>query len=878
MRRSTHFPQFVGPAEAAPAFEPLGDGTYVGCTGNSVRFRAGRATVEVTALADDVFRVGIAGDGMPLEYRSEAVPDTDWPPVSVSMSGDGTRIETERAVAKISVAPLRLGFADVGPASVDADGQDRPAASEPREFAIDDPLLGAGFAPLRAATDIGERLVDPLGAPACVFKRHLPGTRYFGCGERTGGLDKTHSRQVFWNIDPPVGHTAALNNLYTSVPFVLALHEGRAWGMFVDTGYRLEFDLASANADRCGFAVDGGPLIYYVFAGPTPRAVLERYTQLTGRIPMPPRWALGNHQSRWGYKSADEILELARTFRQRQIPLDVLYLDIDYMDGYRVFTWEPTRFPDPACLTRELAELGVKLVTIVDPGVKVDETYAVYNSGREADLFCTTFQGDEYQNVVWPGVCAFPDFTDPHVRTWWGDQLPALLNPGVAGIWCDMNEPTVFVPTPTTLPEDVTHHGEGRAVLHAQVHNLYGQFMARATYEGLRRQRPERRPVVISRSGFAGLQRYALHWTGDNSSWWEHLWMSMPQLQNLGLSGYAWVGVDVGGFSGDATPELLTRWTEFGIFQPFCRNHSAWDTHRQEPWAFGEPYESHMREMLLLRQRLIPYLYTLFDEAHRTGAPILRPLLFEFPDDATTYTADDEFMLGAALLVAPIGRPGTEYRHVYLPRGTWVQYWTGEHVDGPAHVLAHAPLGRPAIYVRANTPLPMWPPLEYESQHLPDPLTWLICLAPAPAEAGSGEWYDDAGDGYGFEQGEFARMRARCSPVVDGYSIELDAREGDWQPLHRHVEVELRGLAQAPRTVTVDGTALPQAGPPPTTDGSSPWTSLRTSNGDAAETGSTPTSATPMASADVESWSFADGRLVVRVAATSARLQLSILT
>ena len=449
-----------------------------------------------------------------------------------------------------------------------------------------------------------------------------------------------------------------LNNLYTSIPFVLALQAGQASGMFGDSSYRLEFDLAREDPARCGFAVDGGPLIYYVFAGPTPRAVLERYTELTGRIPLPPRWALGYHQSRWGYKTADEVLQLARTFRERQIPLDAVYLDIDYMDGYRVFTWDANRFPDPAGMVRELDELGVKLVTIVDPGVKQDENYAVYTSGRDGDLFCKTFLGDEYRNVVWPGMCAFPDFTNPRTRTWWGDHLAVLLDAGVAGVWCDMNEPTVFVPTPMTLPDDVTHHGDGEAALHAQVHNLYGQLMARATAEGLRRLRPARRPFVISRAGFAGLQRHALHWTGDNTSWWEHLWMSMPQLQNLGLSGYAWVGVDIGGFSGDATGELLTRWMEFGIFQPFCRNHSAWDTHRQEPWAFGEPFETHIRAMLLLRQRLSPYLYSAFEEAHRTGAPILRPLLFDFPEDVTTYSADDEFLVGAALLVAPIARPG----------------------------------------------------------------------------------------------------------------------------------------------------------------------------------------------------------------------------
>jgi alpha-glucosidase len=707
-----------------------------------------------------------------VDYRSEAVARTDWPALSArfTTTASSARLEAGSVVAELTLAPLRITFRD---------GE--------RHLVADDPSLGMGVVPLAPRAD---RLVDPLGPPAVVFKQHVQGTHYFGCGERTGGLDKTGTRQVFWNVDPPAGHTASLNNLYTSVPFVLALRDGQAWGMFVDSSYRLEFDLASDDPTRCGFGVDGGPLIYYVFSGPTPRAVLERYTALTGRIPMPPRWALGYHQSRWGYTTAEQVLEVARAFRERNLPLDALYLDIDYMSAYRVFTWDAERFADPASLVRDLDELGVKLVTIVDPGVKVDEDYPVYTSGREADLFCKTLFGAEYRNVVWPGTCAFPDFTNPRTRTWWADHLPTLLDPGVAGIWCDMNEPTAFVPTPQTLPDDVAHHGEGEGRLHAQVHNLYGQLMARATYEGLRRLRPDRRPFVISRAGFAGLQRYALHWTGDNSSWWEHLWMSMPQLQNLGLSGYAWVGVDVGGFAGDATGELLTRWTEFGVFQPFCRNHSAWDTRRQEPWAFGEPYEGHMRAMLRLRQRLLPYLYTLFEEAHRCGAPILRPLLFDFASDPATYTTDDEFMLGSAILVAPIARPGTEYRHVYLPEGSWLHFWSGERYAGPAHILAHAPLGQPAIYLRANTAVPLGPEL-----------TWLLHVDPDAAEATS-DLYEDDGEGYAFLDGHFSRTRLTCRAAEGAIDFEFDA-VGEVR--HAQTELECRGISR-PTRVEIDGT------------------------------------------------------------------------
>src|SRR3712207_1909510 len=517
---------------------------------------------------------------------------------------------------------------------------------------------------------------------------------------------------------------------------------------------------------------------------------------------MPPLWSLGNQQCRYSYMDEDEVREVASGFREREIPCDVIYLDIHYMDGYRVFTWNGERFPEPERLTSELEEKGFRVVTIVDPGVKVDENYPVYVEGRERELFCKKLDGGEYHNVVWPGICAFPDFTNPETREWWGENHSALLDAGVAGIWCDMNEPALFVPHGATMPGDVVHPGGGEARRHAEVHNAYGSLMARSVREGLLRLRPDERPFVITRAGYAGLQRHALQWTGDNSSWWEHLWMSMPQLQNLGLSGVAWAGVDVGGFWGDTNAELLARFTEFGAFQPFCRNHTAIGTRRQEPCAFGEPYTSVCRKMLKLRQRLLPYLYSLFEECHRTGAPILRPLLFEYPEDETTYTADDEFLLGETLLVAPITRPGIEHRHVYLPQETWFHYWTGERFDGPAHVLAPAPLGEPPLYVKANTAVPMGPAMDHTGKRAVDPLTLLLY----PAEsAGESALYEDAGDGFGYESGEYARRTISCGESGGRITVRLGEREGSFVQEREVLHLELRAFGTTPDSVEVEG-------------------------------------------------------------------------
>ena len=773
---------FESPPSQEGRYEPLERAKLLDHDDRIIRMGAGSATIEVTALAPDLFRIGMFPDGRPPDYTSEAVAKEDWEPVAVEMTGEEEiSFSTEAATVHISLNPLRVSFSD-------------PSG---RTFAADDEELGMGGVELPDANVCSA----PMGSPVRLYKRREEGERYFGCGERTSGLDKTGSYQVFWNVDPPAGHTASFNNIYSSVPFTLSLINGRAHGLFFDNTHRVEFDLAKASVDCAYYGAEGGNVVYYVFCGPRPRDVLDRYTELTGRTPMPPLWSLGYQQCRYSYETADELREIARNFRERDIPCDTLYLDIDYMNGYRVFTWNRERFPEPEKLIAELREGGFNVVTIVDPGVKVDESYPVYREGRKKDLYCKTSEGEEYHNVVWPGICAFPDFTNPETRDWWGENHRALLDAGVAGIWCDMNEPSHFVPRQSTMPNTVVHPGGGNLVLHGQIHNAYGSLMARSTREGLLKLRPDERPFIITRAGYAGLQRHALQWTGDNSSWWEHVWMSMPQLMNMGLSGVAWAGVDVGGFFDDCDGELLARFTEFGVFQPFCRNHTIKGSRNQEPWAFGEPYESVCRKMIKLRQRLLPYFYTLFEECNRTGAPIVRPLLFEYPDDETTYAMDDEFLVGDALLVAPITRPGIEHRHVYLPRGTWSHFWTGVQIEGPTHVLAHAPLGQPAIYARANTTIPLWPEINHVGEKPTDPLTLLI----HPVEGtGDSTLYEDAGNGFTHEGGEYARRSVICK-MLGGISVRLGEQEGSFAPERGSIHLELRAVNTRPESVFTNG-------------------------------------------------------------------------
>jgi alpha-glucosidase len=540
-----------------------------------------------------------------------------------------------------------------------------------------------------------------------------------------------------------------------------------------------------------------GALCAYFFAGPTMPAVLKRYTQLTGRMPLPPRWMLGYQQSRWSYYPEAQVRELAAEFRRRRIPCDAIHLDIHYMDGYRIFTWDGERFPDPAHLLDDLREQGFRAITIIDPGVKVDPGYPIYDEGLRQDVFCKLPDGTLFQGPVWPGECAFPDFTAGAVRDWWGQLYRPLLQAGVSGIWNDMNEPAIFG---GSMPENVHHDHEGRGAIHGEIHNAYGLQMARATAEGLRRLRPNERVPVISRAGYAGLQRYALVWTGDNYSTWAHLQLGVSMCLNLGLSGIALCGPDIGGFAGDSEGELLARWTQVGTLTPFFRNHSAANTCRQEPWAFGEPFESICRRWIELRTQLLPYIYTTAWQASQTGLPMMRPLSLAYPDDRRTYSLDDQFLFGDVLLAAPVSRPGQTTRRVYLPGGTWYDFWSGEKLSG--QVQADAPLERMPVYVRAGSVLPMGPVLQHTGEWPPETLN--LHLYPGDGES----WlYEDDGYSMAYRSGEFQLTHFTCQARGGAWSVRRQVR-GPFQPSYDQFEIHIHGFKTTPRQVRLDGQAV----------------------------------------------------------------------
>lgn len=527
----------------------------------------------------------------------------------------------------------------------------------------------------------------------------------YGLGETTGYLNKRGERYTMWNSDVFDPHVPDMESLYQSIPLLIHHTSDKSFGVFIDSPGKTVIDLRAAD-DSYSIETDNGILDLYFITGAELKDIVGNYSLLTGKMPLPPLWSLGYQQSRFSYMNQDEVMELAHNFRNKQIPCDVIYLDIHYMTDYKVFTFDPERFPDPAGMMKELKELGIRIVPIVDPGVKIQDGYEVYEQGIQAGRFCQTPDGDNYVGDVWPGPSVFPDFTDKDTRVWWGALHQFYVDFGISGIWNDMNEPSVFNSPTKTMDANVIHRNEGDPKTHGELHNIYGMLMCQSTYEGLEKLLQGERPFVLTRAGYAGIQRYAAVWTGDNRSYWEHMKLSMSMGLNLGLSGVAFTGSDIGGFMHHASGELLARWTQLGVFTPFCRNHSAIDTRNQEPWTFNSEVEEVCRQYIQLRYRMLPYMYSLFYNSTRTGLPIMRPLVLEYPSDPQTFNLNDQFLLGKDLLVAPICEPGKEHRVVYLPEGTWYDYWNGIRYEGKSHILVHAPLNVLPLFVKAGAIIP----------------------------------------------------------------------------------------------------------------------------------------------------------------------------
>ncbi len=655
-----------------------------------------------------------------------------------------------------------------------------------------------------------------------VGRRCQRGDGFFGLGEKGGRLNRKGQEYTLWNNDvldpnsarrfaaglpaddPRADRTSVeFDPYYVSIPFFYHLSEdgGAAAGFFLDNGYRGHFDFAPQT--HYSFHFEGGQYTEYLFAGPSMREILEGYTWLTGRMLPPPLWALGYHQCRWHRYTQETIERLAARLREAKLPCDALWLDIEYMDGYRVFTWDEAAFPDVPAMLASLQAQGFRTITIVDPGVKYEPGYSIFDQAVERDVLCKTEGGDLYVGQVWPGKTAFPDFVLESAREWWGELNAAHVQSGLAGIWNDMNEPA----TGDVLP-DTMRFGNGQ-FSHARYHNQYALLMAMGTLEGLQRAMPDKRTFILSRAGSAGIQRYAANWMGDNQARWDHLWVSMPMAMGYGLSGQPFLGADIGGFQGNSNAELFARWMQYGALTPFCRNHSELDNVDQYAWAFGEAIEELSRQALQLRYRLLPYLYAAFMQSAQSGEPIQKPLLFEFQADRTLRDIDDQFLLGSHLLVAPVYAAGVTARPLYLPEGTWYHWHTGERFVGKRFIVAPTPMDWIPLFARGGAVIPLWPEAPLTTMgYQPQRIELHLFVPEADGEYHS-FLHEDDGLTFAFRDGAY--LRTDLTLRKEGPRLTLEASvSGEGYPEFARREFEIVFHGASPQTITLDGHPLSQ--------------------------------------------------------------------
>ncbi|MBN2534159.1 MAG: hypothetical protein JXB88_14815 [Spirochaetales bacterium] len=727
--------------------------------GDTVIFDLDKGKLSVTAVTPSIFKVLFLRDTDP-DYVTFSVVCKETIPVTIEQKNR---------------------FVHIKPAS-DA-GISRPGM----EVLFDLNTTGISFS-------FHNRMLHSETQSACFKKKWVSSTKlatekenYPGFGQKTGPLFKNIRKMKMWNKDDPrISQNS--DPLYQSCPFMIGLrNDGFAHGIFFDNSGYSCFRLGRTKASTKAFyAAKEGPLCYYVIGGPTLKDVVRNFTHLTGRYSLPPRWVLGHHHSRWiDNESEEKIMKLASGFRKHKVPCDVLHIDIGHMRGFRCFTWDPETFPRPEEMVQALHTEKFKVVVIADPGIKKDLEYPVYKKGMDEGYFCTDGKGDIYHGDVWPGKCGFVDFSNPGARRWWGSLFEFYTKTGIDGFWNDMNEPSLFFNHERTLPDAIVHKGgdDIPPITHSRLHNSYGLLMAKATAAGIDGLKPGMRRFVFCRSSFAGIQHYASTWTGDNTSNWIHLRLSIPMLLNMGLSGQTMTGPDIGGFWKDTTPELMIRWMQIGAFYPFCRNHTSNNTIPQEVWELGKNVLDITKQYLAIRYMLLPYLYTYLRESCETGIPLMRPLFLEYPSDPCCLDPDiceTEFLAGPFFLIAPVLTPGAKSRKVYLPRGDrWVDFRTHQYYEGGKTYDYKTPLEIMPFFVKAGAVVPMAPPGLVTDEMVNKEVIFSVYEATKI----SGILYIDDGQSLKYKEGEYSLLLCEGTSTPGRIKLQCKRIQGNLHPV-----------------------------------------------------------------------------------------------
>ncbi|MFM8834167.1 MAG: glycoside hydrolase family 31 protein [Cytophagales bacterium] len=726
-----------------------------------VDISAAQGNLCLTLYGDSVVRVWAFQSEKPEDF-SYAVVGTPLPTLfEVVESGDSLELATSTLKTIINKKNLAIHFVDLRGGIINQDDE-----------------LGVRW----------------IGEQVNCYKKLQEGERFLGLGEKTGPLDKRGRGYINWNTDA-YAYSPDGDPLYCSIPFYIGIHDQKQYGIYFDNSFRTLFNFGASNDRFASFSADSGEMKYYFIAGDSLREIIKSYTYLTGRTPLPPKWSIGYQQCRYSYYPDTKVERIAETLRERDLPGDAIVLDIHYMDAYKIFTWDKQHFPEPKKLLDKLKALGFHVVVMCDPGIKVEPGYETYESGVKEEIFVKYPDGTNYTGQVWPGWCHFPDFTKEKTRQWWASKFKDYVDMGVEGFWNDMNEIATWG---NMLPDLMEFDFDGRKTTSREARNLYGMQMSRSTYEGTKALL-KKRPFNLTRSGFAGIQRYAAVWTGDNVSYDAHMMAGVRLVNSMGLSGLAFTGYDIGGFVGNADEKLFARWMSIGAFSPFFRTHTMINSRDSEPWSYGEKVEEISRNYMKLRYRLMPYLYSLFYDAAKTGMPINRSLAFDYPHDYKIYDGlyQNQYFFGPAIMVAPV-ESAKDLAKVYLPQGNWYDLYTDQAYTGDQEMAVDCPMDRLPVFVKGSSIITM---AERAGKNVNDLGTTLEVHLYKGQEYNDFTLYEDDGETFNHEKGEYVTRKISYTPHQNELIIEPAV--GSFTSAFTQVNVFFHGFDL--HTVSVNG-------------------------------------------------------------------------
>lgn len=718
----------------------------------------------VLLYGDGIFRISLTRHNELESFSYAVVAEPQPVAFTLEEHADQLVLKTSTVHLVMSRAPLRFSFYNDKGQLINAD----------------DPAFGTSW----------------NGEQVTAYKTLQPGERFIGLGEKTGPLDRRGNGYTNWNTDA-FAYGSGADPLYSTLPFYIGIHQQLAYGIFFDNTHKSYFNFGASNNRFSSFAADGGEMNYYVMYAPSVAEILEQYTLLTGRTPIPPKWSIGYQQCRYSYYPDKEVMSIARHFREKEIPADVIVLDIHYMQDYKIFSWHEKNFSAPKKLIDDLKAMGFEVVLMCDPGIKVEQGYQAYEDGVREDVFIKYPDGSYYTGQVWPGWCHFPDFTNPKTRKWWKEQFKSYIDLGVLGFWNDMNEIATWG---NMLPENVEFDFEGEKASMRRGRNIYGFQMARSTYEGTVSLLGNKRPFNLTRSSYSGIQRYAAVWTGDNVAYDEHMILGVRLVNSMGLAGVAFAGYDVGGFVGNADSKLFARWVSIGAFSPFFRGHSMINSRDSEPWSYGEEVEQIARNFIRFRYQMMPYLYSLFFDAAKTGMPVQRSLAINYTHDYKIYDGQfqNQYLFGPSFLVAPV-ESNKEFVKVYLPEGDWFDLYTGKKFSGHSEMIVECPVHRLPVYIKAGAIIPM----EKAMAHTGEKSDTLDLHIYRDVNNTSFTLYQDDGISFDYQKGVFATRVIEYKPLLN--KIIIGSTDGTFVSHYKKLNVILHGFEHLER-VTVNGT------------------------------------------------------------------------